>query len=162
MVKIANTGFLIVALSLISLDPTYGETPLEKDSQDPTKAVEYFQSELAFTTNANFVSKVVRDKIPNITIVDVRSAKAFAKGHIPGAINLPDEEYNSFKGAETEFPGLRKDGINIVYCYTQTCNLAQKAALKFASLGYPVKEMVGGYEAWVKRPENQVETGPSK
>jgi rhodanese-related sulfurtransferase len=28
------------------------------------------------------------------------------------------------------------------------CNLGEKAAKKFTSLGYPVKEMVGGFEEW--------------
>jgi rhodanese-related sulfurtransferase len=31
------------------------------------------------------------------------------------------------------------------------CNLAQKAAKKFASLGYPVKEMAGGFTEWEKK-----------
>ncbi len=83
-----------------------------------------------------------------ITIVDVRSADEYAKGHIPGAINIPYEKHESFEGSETEFPELRKDGYNYVYCYQLLCNLGQKAAKKFASLGYPVKEIVGGFEEW--------------
>ena len=84
----------------------------------------------------------------NVNIIDVRSAEAYKKGHIPGAINLPYEQYSSFEGNETAFPGLRKDGFNYVYCYQLLCNLGQKAAKKFASLDYPVKEVVGGMQSW--------------
>ena len=83
---------------------------------------------LNFKTNAYFINKAIEEKRPNIIIVDVRAAKDFAKGHIPGAINLPLEKFDSFDGSETEFPGLLKDGFNYISCYTLTCNLAQKAA----------------------------------
>jgi rhodanese-related sulfurtransferase len=39
--------------------------------------------------------------------------------------------------------------------------LAQKAAKKFASLGYPVRELVGGYEGWVEG-KFPVESGASQ
>ena len=116
--------------------------------QDSEKAAQYFQDELNYKTNAYGVKQAIDNKATDITIVDVRLAKDFAKGHIPGAINLPYDQYATFEGTEPEFPGLRKDGYNYVYCYTADCNLAQKAARKFALLGYPVKEVVGGFAAW--------------
>jgi rhodanese-related sulfurtransferase len=124
------------------------ESDNPKKLQDSAKAVEYFQNELNFATNPHGVKQVVDGEVKNVRIIDVRDAKTFAKGHIPGAINVPYEKYDSFDGPETEFPGLQKDGFNYVYCYEHLCNLAQKAAKKFASLGYPVKEMVGGFEEW--------------
>jgi rhodanese-related sulfurtransferase len=116
--------------------------------QNTEKAAQYFQDELNYKTNAYGVKKAIDNKATDVTIVDVRLAKDFAKGHIPGAINLPYDQYATFEGTEPEFPGLRKDGYNYVYCYTADCNLAQKAARKFALLGYPVKEVVGGFAAW--------------
>ena len=44
--------------------------------------------------------------------------------------------------------GLKKDKINVFYCYTQQCHLAATAALEFASRGFSVMEMEGGFEAW--------------
>lgn len=116
--------------------------------QDPAKAVEYFDGELNFKTNPYGVNRMIEEGAKNITIVDVRSAKDFANGHIPGAINIPFDKHMGFEGSETLFSGLRKDGFNYIYCYKHLCNLAQKAGKKFASLGYPVKEMVGGFEEW--------------
>lgn len=149
------TFALISALSLLTASSGFADKAQETAApqhalQDSAKAVEYFENELNFKTNPHGVKSVVEGKTKNVTIVDVRDAKTFAKGHIPGAINVPFEKYNSFDGPETEFPGLRKDGFNYIYCYEQSCNLSQKAAKKFASLGYPVKEIVGGFEEWKK------------
>lgn len=121
--------------------------PINK-AQDTTKAAEYFENELNFTTNAYGVKNVVDGTIKNVTIIDLRTKEDYDKGHIPGSINLPFNQYNSFEGTETEFSGLRKDGYNYVYCYTAECNLAKKAGKRFASLGYPVKEIVGGFDSW--------------
>lgn len=151
---------LIIGISMISLKPTFGENSSDP-IQNTQKAMEYFESELNFKTNPYFINRSIKEKMTNINIIDVRSAESYKKGHIPGAINIPDEKYSNFEGSETDFPGLRKNAINCVYCYTPTCNLAQKAAKKFASLGYPVKELVGGYEGWVEQ-KYPVETGTSQ
>ena len=38
----------------------------------------------------------------------------------------------------------------VVYCWGPGCNGATRAALEFARLGHPVKEMLGGFEYWVR------------
>jgi hypothetical protein len=114
--------------------------------QDTVAAVKYFEDEMNFTTNPGGVKAVLGSK--DITIVDVRREADFKAGHIPGAINLPFDKWDRFEGTLTEFLGLRKDGYNYVYCYELLCNLGQKAAKKFASLGYPAKEMKGGFQSW--------------
>ncbi len=38
----------------------------------------------------------------------------------------------------------------IVYCWGPGCNGGQRGALALARLGYQVKEMIGGYEYWVR------------
>ena len=115
---------------------------------DTARAVNFFADQLNFLTNIHGVKNVVDGTTKDVTIVDVRRAEDFAAGHIPGAINLPFDKYKSFEGTDNEFPGLRKNGYNYIYCYAHMCNLAQKAAKKFAGLGYPVKEAVGGFAAW--------------
>jgi len=124
--------------------------------QESEKAAQYFENELEFRSNPYEVGHHVKERKEKVTIVDVRAAKDYAAGHIPGAINIPYDQHNGFHGNEKSFPGLRKDGYNYVYCYSHTCNLAQRAAKKFASLGYPVKEMVGGFAEW-KRDGHPIE-----
>lgn len=153
--------FKILALTTISAVTlsAFAErkiSTMHNSIQDTQKAVQYFEKELNYTTNPHGVKKVISGEIKNVTIVDVRSAKDFKEGHIPGAINIPYEKYSNFDGDETEFPGLRKNGFNYIYCYELLCNLGQKAAKKFAMAGYPVKEMRGGFKAW-EEGDNPVE-----
>jgi rhodanese-related sulfurtransferase len=150
---------LAIALCLTIVSPSLSATaPL----QDTEKAALFFADKLAFEVNTFTVSNVIRNPNQEAIIVDVRTADDYAKGHIPGSINIPYDKFNSFQGDEKEFAGLHKDRVNIIYCYTLGCNLAPKAALKFASLGYPVKEMIGGYSAWTANAKNPVEKGTAK
>ena len=38
----------------------------------------------------------------------------------------------------------------VVYCWSPGCNAGAKGALEFAKLGYSVREMIGGFEYWVR------------
>lgn len=77
----------------------------------------------------------------DITVVDVRSAEDFSKGHVPGAVNLPPEQWR-------EAPGLSKEKVMVVYCYNHTCPLGGAACAELAGRGYPVVEMDGGFDIW--------------
>ena len=108
--------------------------------QDPVKAAAYFEDKLNFTTGPVELDRMIKT-CENIVIVDVRDAEDFAKGHIPGAINLP-------KGTWDKLTGLNKHRTNVVYCYSLLCHLATSACLEFASKGYPVMELEGGFKGW--------------
>ena len=118
---------------------------------DPAKAKTYFENKLAFTTSPVEVDRWLKMDHNTINVVDVREAEDFAKGHIPGAINLPRDRWNSLEG-------LQKDKTNVVYCYTQTCHLAANACANFAGKGYPVMELEGGFESW---KENELDIEPA-
>jgi rhodanese-related sulfurtransferase len=124
--------------------------PLKKN--DPAKAREFFAAKMAFTTGPVEVSNNIKEKAA-FNLVDVREAEDYHKGHAPGAINLPHERWKTCEG-------LRKDTLNVLYCYTSTCHLAAMAALEFADKGYPVMEMDGGFEAW-KENDLEIESEPS-
>lgn len=164
MVNISKRVYFYTAsfLLLMTSQSIYGTEHQSSSSekrnplQNSSQAIHFFQDEIDFTTNPHGVKRSIDSQDKTITIVDVRSAKDYAEGHIPGAINIPYDKYNGFHGNETEFKGLRKDGYNVVYCYELLCNLAKEAAIKFASLGYPVKEMQGGFNSW-KEKGNPIE-----
>jgi rhodanese-related sulfurtransferase len=107
---------------------------------DPQKAKEYFEAKISFTTGPVELERMMKQG-ENINIVDVRAAEDYAEGHIPGAVNLPKDKWHSLDG-------LRKDKTNVLYCYSHVCHLAATAAVEFASKGYPVMEMDGGFRAW--------------
>lgn len=154
---ITCTAFMAaLVLSQVTFAAEKNASIQRSNLQDSKKAIQFFQQELEFTTNPHSIKNSIDHQDTRITIVDVRSAKDYAAGHIPGAINIPYEQHNGFEGNETEFKGLRKDGYNVVYCYELLCDLAKQAAIKFASLGYPVKEMQGGFNSW-KEKGNPIE-----
>jgi rhodanese-related sulfurtransferase len=108
---------------------------------DPAKARAFFEAKLAFTTGPVELDRWIKARENNLVVVDVRAAEDFEKGHIPGAINVP-------KGHWENVQGLSREKTNVVYCYTQPCHLAANACVQFASKGYPVMELEGGFEAW--------------
>ena len=108
---------------------------------DPARARAYFEDKLAFTTGPVELDRWIKARQNNLIVVDVREAEDYEKGHIPGAINLPRERWDNPQG-------LAKDKTNVVYCYTQQCHLAANACVRFASHGFPVMELEGGFEVW--------------
>ena len=107
----------------------------------PEKARAYFEDKLAFTTGPIELDRWLKSGEDNLVIVDVREAEDYNKGHIPGAINVPREQWENPRG-------LAKDKTNVVYCYTQQCHLGANACVQFASRGYPVMELDGGFAVW--------------
>ena len=106
---------------------------------DPAKAKEFFEDKMAFTTGTVELERMMKNN--EVNVVDVRAAEDYAQGHIPGAVNLPKDQWQSLKG-------LRKDQTNVLYCYSQVCHLAAKAAVEFAGQGYPVMDLDGGWRWW--------------
>ncbi len=87
------------------------------------------------------VAKAAEQK--HVAIIDVRSADAYEKGHIPGAINifLPDIQKHD--------PRLNKAQKIIVYGSGRKDRLSTAAAKKMMKLGYQnVREFKGGLQVW--------------
>ena len=119
---------------------------MQNDSKtlpDPAAAHQYFSSKMQFTTGPVEVNRRLKEK-EEINILDVRDPEDFEKSHVPTAQNLPQERWS-------DVSPLRRDCVNILYCYSQTCHLAAAAALEFSRKGYSVMEMDGGFEAWQEK-----------
>ncbi|KXZ61506.1 Thiosulfate sulfurtransferase GlpE [Microbacterium laevaniformans] len=109
-----------------------------------TDALSYFTGKLAHETDASDVYAAQRDG-ETFVLVDVRGADAWAQGHPVGAVHIPYREIA--ERAPTEIPLTTPV---VVYCWSPGCNAGAKGAVEFARLGYSVKEMIGGYEYWVR------------
>jgi rhodanese-related sulfurtransferase len=83
---------------------------------------------------------------PNLVVVDARYVEAFAREHLPGAINLPWRQLD-----ETTTADLPRDAEYVVYCWDASCRASAKTARRLESLGFKVKELHGGLEAWRKQ-----------
>jgi rhodanese-related sulfurtransferase len=109
-----------------------------------TDALSYFSAKLALETDASDVYEAQKAG-EQFVLVDVRSDEAWSQGRISGAIHLRRQEI-----AERAPVELDRSVPVVVYCWSPGCNAGTKAALEFAKLGYSVKEMIGGYEYWVR------------
>jgi rhodanese-related sulfurtransferase len=109
----------------------------------PQEAVAHFERLLAFETDCWDVHAALATGRPGFVLLDVRSPESFTAGHIAEAINLPHRRIN-----ERNLPEYAADTLFVVYCAGPHCNGADKAALRIARLGRPVKKMIGGVEGW--------------
>ena len=109
----------------------------------PALAEAHFAARLAFETDCSDVHAAFQSGTPDFVLLDVRGPALFAQGHVPGALNLPHGKMTAHRistwPAETLF---------VVYCAGPHCNGADKAALRLARLGRPVKLMIGGMTGW--------------
>lgn len=80
-------------------------------------------------------------------IVDARDAEDYEAGHIPGAINLP---YDEFAGHYEFLETLDTGGRPIItYCSGGTCETSMNLAFDLRSVGHSkVLVFLGGYPEW--------------
>lgn len=110
----------------------------------PIDALDHFQKRLTFESDCWDVHHAIENNNMDFVLLDVRSPELFNNGHIPKAINLPHRKIIASK--IKEFP---ENILFVVYCAGPHCNGANKAAVRLASLGCQVKEMIGGITGWV-------------
>lgn len=105
----------------------------------------YFEARLAHETDSSDLYTAQRSGDP-IAVVDVRSDEAWAQGRIPGAVHMHYSQIAARAAAE-----IPEGTAVVVYCWSPGCNAGVKGALEFARLGYPVRELLGGFEYWVRQ-----------
>ncbi|MGF6573102.1 rhodanese-related sulfurtransferase [Paraburkholderia sp. GAS333] len=109
-------------------------------------AIAHFSASLAFETDCSDVhSAFAGDPAAvDFVLLDVRSPALFARGHVPGAVNLPHG-----KIVESKLAGYPADTLFVTYCAGPHCNGATRGAIRLAQLGRPVKVMIGGVTGWL-------------
>ena len=75
-------------------------------------------------------------------ILDVRRADEFAEGHIPGAINVANEDIEDTE--PTELP----DKDQLIYVYCRSGRRSKEASGKLAAMGYKNIVEFGGILDW--------------
>ncbi len=108
------------------------------------EALAHFRARLSHETDCSDVHAALASGAPDFVLAEARGPNAYAAGRIAGAINLPHREITAERMAE--WPA---DTLFVVYCAGPHCNGADRAALKLAELGRPVKVMIGGLAGWL-------------
>jgi rhodanese-related sulfurtransferase len=106
-------------------------------------AFEHFSADLTFETDCWDVHDALARE-PDFVLIDVRSPDLYARGHVPGAINIPHA-----KIIESRINQYGPETVFVVYCAGPHCNGAHRGAIRLARLGRPVKLMIGGITGWI-------------
>ncbi|MEO2266737.1 rhodanese-like domain-containing protein [Pseudoalteromonas sp. YIC-656] len=108
------------------------------------EALAYFQSQLRFETDCWDVHYALNNNLFDFVLLDVRGLEVAKKGYIEGATLMPHPTIT-----QARLKHYPEDTVFVVYCAGPHCNATEKAAIKLARLGRPVKKMIGGVTGWL-------------
>lgn len=107
-------------------------------------AVEHFRRRLSLETDCADVHAALNGpEAAGFVLLDVRGPVSYGQSHVPGAVSLPHATITADRLASWPI-----DTLFVVYCAGPHCNGADRAALRLAELGRPVKLMLGGITGW--------------
>ena len=117
----------------------------ETPAGPPARALEHFERLLALETDCWDVNEAMQSGSPGFVLLQTNSDLAgFDAAHVPGAIFMHHTTIT--EEALAQYP---PDTLFVVYCAGPHCNAADKAAVRLARLGRPVKKMIGGAIGWL-------------
>lgn len=109
----------------------------------PPEAAAHFAHLLTVEADCSDVHSLLQRERLGFVLLDVRAPQLYAEGHVPRAVNLPHRKITA--ESMSAYPS---ETVFVVYCSGPHCNGADKAALRLALLGRPVKKMIGGISGW--------------
>lgn len=77
-------------------------------------------------------------------VVDTRRQSSWDQGHVAGSLHLPSDSLDA------RLATLPAGRTLIVYGWGPGCNGATHTARRLLAEGFDVREMIGGYEYWVR------------
>lgn len=110
-----------------------------------SRALQHFEFLLEFETDCWDVHHAITNNQQDFVLLDVRNPDAFLSGHVKNAINIPYRQITEERLAEFDV-----DTLFVVYCAGPQCNATEKAAIRLAKQGRPVKKMIGGVWGWLE------------
>lgn len=98
---------------------------------------------------------VARSWATNVIWVDARPDDEFARGHVPGAVSLNEDRWNELLPEFLQQQWSPEKKI-VVYCSSQSCNLAGDVARRLreeARLPNEIRVLKGGWEEWLSKSQ---------
>ncbi|MCR5795926.1 MAG: rhodanese-like domain-containing protein, partial [Solobacterium sp.] len=96
----------------------------------------------SYTQISQDEAKEMMQKDDGHIIVDVRREDEYAEGHIPGAVNIPNERIG------TSMPSQLPDTDQVILVYCRSGNRSKDASEKLARIGYTNVYEFGGINTW--------------
>ena len=100
------------------------------------------KQEVTYTQISQAEAKRIMEEETGYLIVDVRTEEEYAQGHIPGAVNIPNESITDTK------PEQLPDQKQKLLVYCRSGNRSKQASEKLAALGYTGVYEFGGINTW--------------
>jgi rhodanese-related sulfurtransferase len=104
--------------------------------------IAFYKNKLEYETDSWDLYESLKNK-KTLIVIDARSPQAYEKEHIPGAVNIPHRTMSELTTSH-----LDKTYLYVTYCDGSGCNAFTKGALNLSSLGFRVKEILGGLDWW--------------
>ena len=125
-------------LRLFERDGTraYKDPPMNSDQ------LRHYQNKLDYEIDSWDLAEAMKAG-EKVVVIDARSAEAYRREHIPGAINIPHRTMTAESTAH-----LDRGALVVTYCDGIGCNASTKGALNMTRLGFKVKELLGGLDWW--------------
>lgn len=108
---------------------------------DATDVMEAYLEFVDYGGGVIFAEQIPKDEWPKMLVIDARDAGQFAKGHIPGAINM---DWRQVLAQRNDIP---KNKPVLVYCNTGSLSAQAGFALRVAGWEN-VRILQGGMEEW--------------
>ncbi|MFE5793156.1 rhodanese-like domain-containing protein [Streptomyces sp. NPDC056503] len=112
------------------------------EPREQSAQLAYYQAKLAYEID----SADLRDALAagqDLVVVDGRGSESYAAEHIPGALSIPHRSIS-----RESLAGLSRAPLYVTYCDGIGCNASTKTAIKLATEGFRVKELIGGLDWW--------------
>jgi rhodanese-related sulfurtransferase len=147
--QLQSTGIALMLALPVALPSIIWSAPAYSQAARP-QAVQgnYYKNLVDYDFVRQWVSIPPRK---GVMLIDARpTGRKFNPGHIPGAINIPDDKFEQMQGLLPQ----DKNMLLLYYCEGPECVLSHNSAKKAEALGYSnVKVYTNGYPEWVAKGE---------
>ncbi|MEV6805766.1 rhodanese-like domain-containing protein [Streptomyces sp. NPDC017405] len=120
------------------------------ETREQNDQLAYYQAKLAYEMDSADL-KAALEGGQDLVVVDGRSSESYEAEHIPGAVSIPHRSIS-----RDSLAALSKAPLYVTYCDGIGCNASTKTAIKLATEGFRVKELIGGLDWW-KRDGHRTE-----
>ena len=130
-----------MALSLLSTLALLGPTAALADKAAAIDEMEAYLEFAEYGGGVIFAEQIPKDDWKKFVLIDARDAGQFAKGHIPGAINM------DWRQVLAKRDSIPKDKPVLIYCNTGSLSAQAGFALRVAGWDN-LRILQGGMEEW--------------
>lgn len=130
-----------IALSVLSTLALLGPTVALSDKAAAIDEMEAYLEFVEYGGGVIFAEQIPKEDWKKFVVIDARDAGQFAKGHIPGAINM---DWRQVLAKRASIP---KDKPVLIYCNTGSLSAQAGFALRVAGWDN-LRILQGGMEEW--------------